>query len=199
MTLAPSLLSSSSAVSVLVSPLTGVSYSSPQKHSQQQYHPVGFTSQTSSSGERAMGFTSPISTVENESGVAGEATTNRAEGGAGGGSGIYSQVLPSTSLQCPVCPYLGQDKFHIERHLRSHTGERPFACTVCPYRANRYEHLQRHWLVHTGERPFCCSLCPYRCSQKHHLVRHVASAHKDLNADVSLVTNTSFTGSEESK
>uniref|UniRef100_A0A8C6TKR2 Zinc finger and BTB domain containing 8B n=1 Tax=Neogobius melanostomus TaxID=47308 RepID=A0A8C6TKR2_9GOBI len=57
------------------------------------------------------------------------------------GDGLVVQVKLH---KCPFCPYTSKQKGILKRHIRSHTGERPFPCPLCGKRFTRQEHLRSH-------------------------------------------------------
>ncbi|XP_069944218.1 zinc finger protein 674-like [Cherax quadricarinatus] len=88
--------------------------------------------------------------------------------------------------QCSYCQYSTFKKIHLTKHIRIHTGEKPYACPYCDFRFSQKERLKPHIRTHTGEKPYACTECPYRATQKSTLVSHVLCIHrKDLEDQLS--------------
>jgi len=75
---------------------------------------------------------------------------------------------------CPATPcsrrFARTDE--LTRHLRVHTGLKPFVCPICERSFSRSDHLTTHVRTHTGERPFACELCGRRFARSDERKRH---------------------------
>ena len=45
---------------------------------------------------------------------------------------------------CPLCSKIQKIRSDCIKHIRTHTGERPFQCPFCTYAASTQTHLARH-------------------------------------------------------
>ncbi|GBM51298.1 hypothetical protein AVEN_164378-1 [Araneus ventricosus] len=112
-----------------------------------------------------------------------------------------------TVHRCMVCQYCSSIITNMKRHVRTHTGAKPFSCPHCgqreidasesrasyqtqiieghivhccidcQYRSCKRSHMNRHEKIHTGERPFSCPHFGQRFTQKEHALRHISTVH----------------------
>ncbi|XP_045103735.1 zinc finger and SCAN domain-containing protein 10-like isoform X11 [Portunus trituberculatus] len=63
------------------------------------------------------------------------------------------QRPPSPSKLCSICGrgFGGKNRqFNLARHMRTHTGEKPYACPFCPHRATQKVNLKGHVITRHG-------------------------------------------------
>ncbi|NWS77331.1 ZBT8A protein, partial [Crotophaga sulcirostris] len=64
--------------------------------------------------------------------------------------------LPRMRFKCPFCTHTVKRRADLKRHLRCHTGERPYPCEVCGKRFTRLEHLRNHFqTIHQAGKLIC--------------------------------------------
>ncbi|XP_078688842.1 uncharacterized protein LOC144920504 [Branchiostoma floridae x Branchiostoma belcheri] len=78
-------------------------------------------------------------------------------------------------FSCSICQKAFNRRDKLKQHLRIHSGEKPYACSRCSYAAADSSSLKKHVRTHTNERPFKCQICPYASRNSSQLIVHLRS------------------------
>jgi len=82
----------------------------------------------------------------------------------------------SRKFRCPFpgCTMRLSRPSHLEKHVRTHTNERPHKCSVCDMAFKTKWTLKKHTRIHTGEKPFRCDFpgCGKEFTQRGTFRRH---------------------------
>lgn len=78
---------------------------------------------------------------------------------------------------CFVCLNTFTSRNNMNRHIRIHSGSKPYSCPKCPERFTRKDDVKRHLLRHDYNKPFRCALCCKGYSEKLSIKAHLEKEH----------------------
>ncbi|KAJ6216066.1 hypothetical protein RDWZM_010566 [Blomia tropicalis] len=88
-------------------------------------------------------------------------------------SSMEQIIDPKKRRICDNCGKAFRDTYHLERHQRVHSNERPFKCDYCDQRFKYDTDFRNHVAIHTNEQPFKCEQCNKGFFRRQQLTEHM--------------------------
>lgn len=99
------------------------------------------------------------------------------------------QALPY-GCSYPGCGYRTKYNWHIKHHMRTHTGEKPYACDRCDFTCSDPSHMPSHKRRHENVTDYQCTVCHTYWDHQKGLDSHITFSHKSLRGAHSKICTT---------
>ncbi|EDO17209.1 hypothetical protein Kpol_1035p22 [Vanderwaltozyma polyspora DSM 70294] len=81
-------------------------------------------------------------------------------------------------FKCESCNKTFASEENLIQHKRTHSGEKPFVCQICGSKFSSPSYLKVHIRIHTGEKPLSCKVCGKKFSSSSNLNKHYKTHYK---------------------
>lgn len=97
--------------------------------------------------------------------------------------GLLREMKLKGEFPCRICPATYPNLRALKGHNKEHMDKAPYECNVaqCTYSSHDKGTLTRHMRAHTGEKPFECKECNFGFTTKANCERHVKNKHGKNN------------------
>ncbi|KAI1882860.1 hypothetical protein AGOR_G00239250, partial [Albula goreensis] len=130
-------------------------------------------------GDRVGGVTGALLPLRSSRGGSSPSPSPSPGSGGRGRGGGEKKGRSKAFQKCPICSKVIQGAGKLPRHIRTHTGEKPYECSICKVRFTRQDKLKVHMRKHTGEKPYLCTHCDAAFAHNYDLKNHLR-AHTGL-------------------
>ncbi|KAL4704355.1 hypothetical protein ACJJTC_010740 [Scirpophaga incertulas] len=103
---------------------------------------------------------------------------------------------PKQTHNCYQCDKQFRCQAQLDMHMRTHTGDKPFACMYCPRRFTQKHNMTIHLRIHTGDKPFQCEVCSKRFSAQGNLQAHLKAHTGQKDHECSVCSKSFITSSD---
>nr|XP_013212991.2 PR domain zinc finger protein 14 [Ictidomys tridecemlineatus] len=100
------------------------------------------------------------------------------------------------SCICSTCGKCFSQSSSLNKHMRVHSGDRPYQCVYCTKKFTASSILRTHIRQHSGEKPFKCKYCGKSFASHAAHDSHVRRSHKEDDGGSCLICGRTFPDSD---